>query len=209
MTPRKIHKIVGMALLIPFLGWILTGIIFLTKPGYEQAYELIEIKQYPLNTKLSIQPEIDWLEYRIFKTILGYHLLVNANGNWIQLDPQTKTEKAKPHQSDILRLLQDAVSVNPKRYGVVKHLENGSYHTSTDVDLTFNWKSMTISQRGKDTKFIGLMYQIHYLAWLDSKPANIILGILGLILLSVLVYYGALLSFTKNRTQAEPSHEPS
>ncbi len=209
MTPRKIHKIVGITLLIPFLGWILTGIIFLTKPGYEQAYERIVIKQYPLDAEHPITPEIDWLEYRIFKTILGYHLVVNTNGNWIQLDPLTKTEKVKPNQSDVLRLLQDAVSVNPQRYGVVKNLGNGSYRTSTDVDLTFNWHSMTISQRGKDTKFIGLMYKIHYLAWLGNKPANILLSILGLLLLSVLVYYGILLSFTKKRTQSEPTHDAS
>ncbi len=206
MTPRKIHKIVGLVLLFPFLAWILTGIIFLTKPGYKQAYELINIKQYPLDSEYSIQPEMDWLEYRIFRTILGDHLLVNTNGNWIQLDPRSKTEKVTPNQSDILRLLQDAVSVNPQRYGVVQNLENGIYRTSTDVDLIFNWNTMSISQRGKDTKFIGLMYKIHYLAWLGNKPANILLGILGLLLLSVLIYYGALLSFTKNRTQPEPPH---
>ncbi|MFL0800521.1 MAG: hypothetical protein K6L80_08740 [Agarilytica sp.] len=196
-------------LLIPFLGWIFTGIIFLTKPGYKQAYELIQIKKYPLDAEYSIQPEKDWREYRVFKTVLGYHLLINTDGSWRQLDPLTQTEKAKPKQSDIVKLLQDAVSVNPQRYGAVKSLENGDYRTSTNVDLTFNWDAMTISQRGKDTKFIGLMYKIHYLAWLGNKPANILLAILGLLLLSVLVYYGILLSFTNNRSQPESSHESS
>ncbi len=207
MAPRNIHKIAGLVLLAPFIAWILTGIVFLIKPGYSQAYERIEIKKYPVNTLFSIRPENDWLEYRIFNTILGDHLHINKNGNWIQLDPLTLSEKSKPSNTDIIKLLQDAVSFNPQRYGLVKKIEDGSYRTSTDVDLTFDWDAMTITQRGKDTRFIALMYKIHYLAWFGSKPANIALGVLGLLLLSVLVYYGTLLSFRKTLTQPEPFHE--
>ncbi|MFL0805370.1 MAG: PepSY domain-containing protein [Agarilytica sp.] len=209
MSPKKVHKIIGLTLLFPFVAWILTGIVFLTKPGYKQAYEPIEIKKYPVDTVFSIQPKNDWLEYRIFKTVLGHHLHINKGGHWIQLDPTTQAEKTIPDNSDITTLLQDAVSFNPQRYGIVKQHDNGNYRTSTDVDLTFNWNTMTISQRGKDTKLIGLMYKIHYLAWLGSKPANIVLGILGLLLLSVLVYYGVILSFTKTQKKPESANGSS
>lgn len=35
MELKSLHKYLGLALVLLIVGWALTGIIFLTKPGYE------------------------------------------------------------------------------------------------------------------------------------------------------------------------------
>ena len=37
MKIRKLHRIIGLILLLPFFGWAITGFIFFLKPGYAGA----------------------------------------------------------------------------------------------------------------------------------------------------------------------------
>ena len=43
MPARLLHKIIGVVLLLPLLGWAATGAIFFIKPGYAGAYEQLAI----------------------------------------------------------------------------------------------------------------------------------------------------------------------
>lgn len=102
------------------LGWISTGVVFLIKPGYEQAYEKLSVKTYPLDAPFSIQANRAWSEVRIFKTILGLHLLVQSKEGWQHVDPISYQFVKPPGDAVLLRLLNDAVAFNSQRYGVVK-----------------------------------------------------------------------------------------
>ncbi len=41
---RRFHRLLGLVLLLPILGWAATGLVFFTKPGYAQAYAGIQIR---------------------------------------------------------------------------------------------------------------------------------------------------------------------
>jgi uncharacterized iron-regulated membrane protein len=41
MRVRNLHRIIGIALLLPFFGWAITGMVFFIKPGYAGAYEIL------------------------------------------------------------------------------------------------------------------------------------------------------------------------
>lgn len=193
MAARKIHQLLGLFLLLPFLGWIGTGVVFLIKPGYEGAYEKVSVKTYPLERQFVFNPSDDWQQIRLLRSTLGYHLLVNKAGVWHHLDPMTLDPWSEPSKAIQVSLLQDAVSVNPARYGRVLDYEAGVFQTTTGVELSLDWDSLSIQQKGADTKVIGTLYKIHYLQWFNQPWADLVLGIVALLSLLVLVVYGLIL----------------
>ena len=56
MNIRTLHKIIGLLLFVPLVIWAMTGAVFLIKPGYEQAYEKLVVKTYPLNRAVKLEP---------------------------------------------------------------------------------------------------------------------------------------------------------
>ncbi|WP_372882150.1 PepSY domain-containing protein [Psychromonas sp.] len=198
MNPKKVHNVLGLILLLPLLGWICTGVVFLIKPGYAGAYEQISPKLYEIEAGEIISPQKSWKEIRFFRTILGKHLLVKVDGEWQQLDSESLELKPRPGKEQEVLLLSDAISHHYERYGSIEKEQGDIYITSTGVELSLNWNTLSISQKGKDTKLIGTLYQIHYLQWFGNKQANTVLGITGLLALSLLVYYGVV-SYLRRR----------
>jgi hypothetical protein len=190
MDSKKIHRFIGLAMLLPLLAWAVTGLIFFIKPGYEGAYEKLYLKTYPINHNISIGSDNNWQEFRVIRSILGLHLLAKDNGEINQYDLQTLQIKSKPSESDIKRLIEDAISSNPQRYGTIKHIHDESIFTTTGIEVKLDWNTLKLSQYGLDKRIIGLMYKVHYLQWTPWAVVNQILGILGLILLVTLTFFG-------------------
>ena len=190
MNSARLHRILGLSLLLPLIGWAFTGFVFLLKPGYEGAYEQLSPRYYALDKALKIEPAEGWTEVRVRKTVLGLHLLVSTGDQHLHLDPITGQERPSPDRAELERLLEDAISANPERYGTLEEAISDGYVTSTGVELSLDWNKLTLRQTGRDTQIIGLLYKIHYLQWLGVKPANIALGVAGLCCLLLLVYCG-------------------
>lgn len=181
-------------MLVPLFGWAITGFIFFVKPGYEGAYELLQPKTYPMDgEKIAVTPDVSWLEFRYFKTVLGNHLVVRTAQGWQHLDPATLAAKAKPTEEEIKKLLLDAFSANPQRYGQVSTIEGGTVTTTTNVRVALNWNRLSLQQTGKDTERIDWLYKIHYLQWTGVKWLDRILGMLGLALIVILSVLGLML----------------
>lgn len=187
---QKIHAYLGLFLLAPLLAWSITGAIFLLKPNWGSAYERISIKTYPMHDRITITPDAQWQEFRLLNSILGHHLLVKQEGVWRQLDITTHQPKSAISTDEEQLLLNDAISVNPDRYGVIEKRSETTFITTTGVELNLNWADLSISQKGKDTKLINMLYKIHYLQWLAIKPLNVTLGALGLVGLVLLTALG-------------------
>ena len=200
MKSRRIHRLIGLILVLPMLGWTITGLIFFIKPGYKDAYEQLAVKTYPLDRPFTVNPNNNWEEVRLIKTILGYHLLVKANGQVKHLDPVSLKVKSNPTQSQYKTLVEDAFSNNIERYGDVVSIDGSSAQTSTGVYVTLDWSSLRLSQKGNDTKLINLFYKVHYLQWSPYKGVNQVLGIMGLLLLITLTMFGVRL-YVKNRVK--------
>lgn len=190
MSTKTLHRVLGITLTLPLLGWALTGIVFLTKPGYEGAYERLVVKTYPLEHTISFTPEGNWHQARSQRTVLGYHLLLSNGTEQIHLHPDTLEHYLKPSKNDIRTLIEDAITANPDRYGKVIDVTPTGVLTDTGVEITLDWPSLSLQQRGLDTEIIETLYKIHYLQWLGAPLPNKILGGLGIILLLTLVVFG-------------------
>jgi len=197
MRIRSVHRIIGILLFIPFFGWALTGLVFFIKPGYEGAYEMLALKTYPMTVGLPITSEPEWLELRYLRTILGDHLLVRTRSGWIQLDPTTKQQRNLPSEEDLRKLLKDAFTVNPQRYGDISTINGTSATTNTGVEVSVDWNRMSLQQKGRDTDRIDRLYRIHYLQWTGVKSIDRVVGFVGIALVLVLTSLGGWLVFKR------------
>ncbi len=198
MNSRKIHKTLGFILLLPFIGWAITGVFFFVKPGYSGAYDQLRVKSYPAIQSLQLPQDNQWDEVKVFKSALGKHLLVKENGKSLHLDSETFEPANVPSKVEVTRLINDAIEHNPERYGVISSVVDLVAYTSTNVEITLNWQNMTLRQQGEDTAFINRMYKIHYLQWTGVDSIDKVLGIVGLGLVVLLAILGIKLSFKRS-----------
>jgi hypothetical protein len=198
LNVRKLHRIIGIILLLPFLAWAITGFVFFVKPGYTDAYDMLIPKTYPLDGSVMIASNPAWLEVRFFRTILGNHLTVRTDAGWIHLDPTTLQVRRQPTEDNIKLLLTDAFSSNPRRYGHISRVADDTVWTDTGVKVILDWNTLSLQQRGKDTDRIDFLYKVHYLQWTGMKNVDRVLGIAGLLLLVTLTVLGARLALKRN-----------
>lgn len=197
MKTRAFHRVIGLVMLLPLTGWAITGAVFFLKPGYEGAYELLPVKTYPLEANINVPADPSWLEVRLLKTIIGEHLLVRTTSGWLHLEPFTMRPQTEPSAEDIHALVTDAFSANPARYGQISTIEGTTVATDTGIRIELDWSRLALTQRGKDTDRIDLLYKIHYLQWTGVKGLDKVLGTLGVILVLVLSGLGARLFFAR------------
>lgn len=190
MQSKRIHRIIGLLLVLPVIAWTFTGIIFFIKPGYQAAYDQLAIKTYPLDKSFVIQESKEWTEVRLLKTILGYHLLVKTDNGFQHLDPISFQPKNIPIGLKLTSLFNDAFSNKSERYGHVISSDGFKVTTSRGIEVSLNWERLTFRQEGEDTKLINTLYKIHYLQWTPYKGINQYMGIIGLILLMTLTIFG-------------------
>ena len=190
INTRKVHKIIGLVLIFPMFAWALTGLIFFIKPGYQAAYGQLKVKTYPLAKSFVLPANKTWQEVKLVKTILGEHLLVKSAIQSEHLHAGTLTTFIPPSAAEYRLLVEDAVSDNKERYGDIIRIDNLTAFTSTGVDITLDWKNLTLRQTGQDTKLINLIYKIHYLQWTPIEWVNQVLGMVGLLLIIALTVLG-------------------
>lgn len=209
MRVRKLHRLLGVVLLLPFLGWAATGIVFFLKPGYAAAYEILPVRAYPLVEPCAFRPADGWLEVRCLRTVLGNHLLARTGAGWRQLAPADGRPRERPTSRQIELLLSDALRENPRRYGTIASLSGLTARTTTGVEVTLDWDDMSLRQRGRDTDRIDLLYRIHYLQWTGIAGVDRILGGIGLALVLALTLLGARLAFSRpSLSPLRPSAHP-
>jgi hypothetical protein len=199
MTKRKLHRLTGIILLLPFVAWATTAVFFLVRPAYEQAYEQLRIKQLPITDVIMVAPAENWQEMRYFRTVLGDHLMVRADDRWQHLDANTLDSKPQPGAEQLQLLLEDAFTANPSRYGRVLSIDDNNATTDTGVQIHINWDSLSLTQTGRDTRWINKVYDIHYLRWTGYRPFDQVFGLFGLFLLMYMTFSGARMAFGPNR----------
>lgn len=193
MHLRSLHRLIGLVLLLPFLGWAATGIVFFVKPGYGGAYEPLNVKTYPLDDT-AIMASSQWQEFRYVRTVLGDHVLARTALGWQHLDAGTGAPLAPPGEAALRRLLEEAFSANPARYGAIVAVDADTVTTDTGVEVRLDWNRLTLQQRGSDTALIDALYRVHYLQWTGIALVDQALGLLGLGLLILMTLLGARLA---------------
>jgi hypothetical protein len=158
---------------------------------------MLTVKTYPLDVNMALQPDPSWLEVRLVKTILGEHLLARTSEGWVHLDPRSLQPRPHPAADEIQTLISDAISANPARYGRITSIEGEKITTENGMRIEIDWNRLALSQRGKDTDRIDLLYKIHYLQWTGVKSLDNVVGALGIVLVLALSGLGARLFFSR------------
>lgn len=196
---KTTHRVVGLAAAIPLLLWALTGLVFLTKPGYEGAYERLTPRTYPMPAGVALSPSPGWREVRLLRSVLGYHLLVRDGERWRHLDAETLQDRPAPSDNEFKTLVEDAITASPARYGNVVAVKDSVATTDTGAVITLDWSRLELTQQGSDTRLINTLYRIHYLQWLGEPAADKVLGIAGLSLLIALLATGIAMQLAKRK----------
>ena len=187
---KKLHRLIGFAVATPLLLWALTGIVFLIKPGYAGAYDQLSPQRYEIRDTIRLVPAKGWREIKLFRTVLGDHLIVNDGGIWRHLDPTTLLDRPPPSEKELKALIGDAMISDSERYGNIVNVQHGIVSTDTGVEITLDWSRMALGQSGRDTRLINTLYKIHYLQWLGEQKADKVLGVLGIFMLIALLATG-------------------
>ena len=201
---RSIHRVLGLLLLLPIVSWTATGFVFFLKPGYAAAYGELRAREYPLEELSLLEPQPSWLEARIVRTILGSALLVRTDDGWSHLDPGTLIPRPLPDEDGIRRLLMDAMTSDPARYGEIASIErqdgdppSATIETTHGVRIDLDWASLSMRQTGRDTRLIDGLYRAHYLQWSGVRAVDRALGAIGLVCLFTLAILGVKLAFRR------------
>lgn len=187
---RRFHRAIGWVLVLPFIAWSLSGIFFLVRPAYQDAYAPLLIKSYPSEQMIQLPVMNSWLEYRYLESILGPHLLVRSSSGWGHLNPVTIKDYPVPERIELTALVNDAMASNRARYGQIVGGSELQFLTDTGVQITVDWNTLSLSQKGRDTYWIDQVYDIHYLRWTGITWADEILGLSGLLLLILMTMTG-------------------
>ncbi|CAI3801946.1 hypothetical protein [Rheinheimera sp. MM224] len=188
--PRRIHRILGWCLILPFFVWALTGLVFFIKPGYQAAFSSLTVKTYPISKVVQIIPKPEWQEIKLLQTVLGIHLMVKQSDSWQQLDLNDLTVRPQPSADALQLLIKDAIKADPERYGQDLRTTEQGFVTDTGVQIQLDWASLSLSQQGKDTELINNLYKAHYLQWTGQKTLDQGLGMIGLVLLMLTTALG-------------------
>jgi hypothetical protein len=189
-SSRRFHRVVGWVLVLPFIAWSLTGIFFLVRPAYQDAYAPLLIRSYPQEQMIQLPISDNWLEFRYLKSILGPHLLVRTSNGWLHLNPVSTEDYIVPTRIELTALVNDAMDANRARYGQISGGSDLTFLTDTGAEITVDWNKLSLSQRGRDTYWINQVYDIHYLRWTGISWADKILGVAGLLLLILMTVTG-------------------
>jgi hypothetical protein len=189
-SSRRFHRVVGWVLVLPFIAWSLTGIFFLVRPAYQDAYAPLLIRSYPQEQMIQLPISDNWLEFRYLKSILGPHLLVRTSNGWLHLNPVSTEDYIVPTRIELAALVNDAMDANRARYGQISGGSDLTFLTDTGAEITVDWNKLSLSQRGRDTYWINQVYDIHYLRWTGISWADKILGVAGLLLLILMTVTG-------------------
>jgi hypothetical protein len=204
MTPptrrtRKLHRIIGIVMLLPLAGWAVTGALFFVKPGWGAAYDSLPVRTYPLDSTVTIATRPGWLEVRRVRTILGDHLLARTDEGWRQFDHASLAVVPPPTDDQVRTLVGDALAINPARYGAIAGVDHNVVSTATGARITLDWNRLALSQRGRDTDRIDWLYRVHYLQWTGHAGVDRVVGGAGLVLLLTLSAFGARLAIGRSR----------
>lgn len=188
---RRYHRLIGWVLLLPFIAWSLTGIFFLLRPAYQDAYAPLLIKSYPQAQVLQIPVAQSWLEYRYLESVLGPHLLVRTADGWSHVTSVSGEVYAAPSRAQLSLLVDDAMSADRGRYGQLSGGSGMLFLTDTGAEITVDWDNFSLRQSGRDTYWINQIYDIHYLRWTGIGWLDEFLGVAGLLLLLLMTVTGS------------------
>ena len=183
---RRVHRIAGVALAVPFLVWTASGLLFLVKPGWSGAYEMLDaFRDAPVDASavLPVRAVVRGVAApeRLLRADLGatalgpiYRIRARAeDGSSIDalVDAHSGAVLSPLAMEDAKRIAIDAASRarHPERYGAVASSEedggSARFRFGGGAVVTVGRDDLSVRQTGRDTGRIDALYRAHYLQW--------------------------------------------
>lgn len=221
---RSFHKWMGLILLLPFLVWTVTGLLFALKPGWGPAYEYLSpwstppkqpVRAMSLASFAATSAAEDAISIELQHSALGpLFKLENAPGSeGGTLFDATSGKRLDPlsiENAETLVLAGVAKSMDSSRYGSLKsHEAKGTdieFVFSGGPHVTINLHTASLRQSGPDTERINWLYKLHYMQWTGNARLDRIVGFAFLVFVWLLAGAGVVLTWRVRRSkEAQPS----
>ena len=179
---RRIHRVLGVLLVLPLFLWTATGLLFLVKPGWRGAYELLDpfheerldlASLVPLSLVVG-EPGASGTVSRLelVSTALGPLYRLSGPGGATRLVDARTGSVLSPLGSDAgAKVAADAAgrAQASARYGAITAAreEGDAIRVSFagGAEIRVGRDDLSLSQSGADTSWIDALYRIHYLQW--------------------------------------------
>lgn len=209
---RRLHRWLGLLLLVPLLLWITTGLLFHLKPGWSGAYEMLDSTPSPTElepaTIVSLERAVAGAgadpgalasAELVLSDLGALWRLGFAGGRHVLVDARTGALRS-PLDEEACRALAAGAASRARatdRYGAVTTVEGGQELTDVrfagGAVVTVDRATGRLSQRGADTDRIDLFYRLHYVQWTGHRTFDRFLAVLVLAALLGLAALGTVL----------------
>ncbi len=213
---RYLHRVLGLVLLIPFLLWTATGLMFLLKPGWTPAYEMLDAF-LPTSLDLgAVLPPTEALRQagveeapvrvELVQTALGPTYRVRFSAGASALVDARSGRLQSPLSEAQARAIAESAAAKATardRFGAV--LRSRTVGDAVEVEfkggavVTVGRSDLSVSQRGPDTDRIDALYRVHYLQWTGHKTLDRALAIFAIAATWGLSIVGTVLFFSRPR----------
>lgn len=218
---RAAHRLAGLALLLPLVLWIATGLLFHAKPGWDEAYEpLAAPPPGPLPWErvvfspaaLKARGLLDPGPVALAPHPAGLVAFFGRRGGRGAAVDGTSGESVPPASEGVARawaLAAVSASRHAMRYGEILSSEAAArasdltgavdpaflFRTSAGKELLVDRVTGEVSQQSRLRRRIDLLYDVHYLKWTPWPKVNAALVLAASFLVLLLAASGLRLLF--------------
>jgi hypothetical protein len=221
---RNAHRALGVALALPLVLWMATGLLFHVKHRYAEAYEALKAPAPPADLARFTVSAAQAAATGVFETgcVPRFAVRPDGKGAWfgkkgdagaaVDAERGSLLEPAEEGISSEWGLAAVRASAHASRYGTLVRAVPSrtpassplTHSKNLSLDLVFSGgKTVTVdrltgevSQTGALNDWIDLTYRVHYLQWTPWKAANVALVLAAIPLVLALAASGVRL-FTR------------
>lgn len=210
---RRLHRLLGLFLVLPLLAWTGTGLLFFVKPGWAAAYETLRaFDAEALNPGELLSPaELpiaagEATAWELRSTALGPLYLVSRTSGREPLLVHARTGAilSPLDRAAVEEIAQHASarSSAPSRYGDIEEVvvgeRVGTVRFAGGARVRVDRYDLGLSQSGRDTVWIDRLYDVHYLRWTGVEVLDRILSPIAILGVWLLAFTGLRMLFRRS-----------
>lgn len=199
---RRLHRLLGLLLLLPLVAWTVTGLAFHLKPGWAGAYEQLHgFDEDPLDPSALLPPAglpiagvaTAW---ELGSTAVGPVYRVSRKDGPLLVHAATGTILSPLDRAAVEAIARQTSSraAAPERYGDVKEVllseHEGMVRFAGGAEVRVGRYDLSVAQRGPDTAWIDRLYELHYLRWSRIEAIDRVLAPLAIAAVWLLAFSG-------------------
>ena len=225
---RRLHRILGLSLVVPLVLWMATGLLFHVKRRYAEAYEALKTPSRGTAdlSRFTVSAAQAAAGDRFEKgCVPRFALRPDGRGAWfgrkdgkgVAVDAETGAILGEDEEKISLEWGLAAVraSTHAARYGTLVKIGPSRRAPSSpltlsknlSLDLVFSGgKTVTVdrltgevAQTGALNDWIDFTYRVHYMQWTPWKGVNVALVLVAVPLVLGLAFFGLRMAFGWDR----------